>query len=107
MISFGRGGLPDVVGLVVSSVRGRNDVAIGNVIGSNLFNILGILGLSAVAWPLPVVPAVASGDNYWMLGLTLLLFPILFTGHRVSRPEGELLLATHTTYLRALLRHAG
>lgn len=97
-------GLPEVVASVVSSVRGRNDVAIGNVIGSNLFNILGILGLSALVSPLPVSPAVAFGDNYWMLGVTLLLFPVLFTGSRVSRPEGGILLAAYGIYLGVLLQ---
>ena len=69
----------------MSSVRGRSDVAIGNVIGSNLFNILAVLGLSAMASPLPVQPALMASDSWWMLGVTLLLFPILFTGLRVRR----------------------
>lgn len=99
-------GLPEVVASVVSSVRGRNDVAIGNVIGSNLFNILGVLGLTALVSPLPVPPAAAFGDNYWMLAVTLLLFPILYTGSRVSRAEGGVLLAAYAVYLGLLLRAA-
>lgn len=96
-------GLPEVVASLVSSVRGRSDVAIGNVIGSNLFNILAVLGLSAMAAPLPVQPALFASDCWWMLGVTLLLFPILFTGLRVNRWEGGILLAVYCVYLGLLL----
>jgi cation:H+ antiporter len=96
-------GLPEVVASLVSSVRGRSDVAIGNVIGSNLFNILGILGLSALAVPLPVQSELVASDCWWMLAVTLLLFPIMFTGLRVSRREGGVLLAVYVMYLSLLL----
>jgi cation:H+ antiporter len=96
-------GLPEVVASLVSSVRGRSDVAIGNVIGSNLFNILGILGLSALAAPLPVAPGLIASDAWWMLGVTMLLLPLMFSGFRVSRWEGLLLFATYGSYLWLLL----
>jgi cation:H+ antiporter len=97
-------GLPEVVASLVSSVRGRSDIAIGNVIGSNLFNILGILGLSALASPLPVQAELIANDCWWMLGVTLILFPILFTGLRISRIEGALLVSIYLVYLLILLK---
>jgi cation:H+ antiporter len=100
-------GLPEVVASLVSSVRGRSDVAIGNVIGSNLFNILVILGLSALVSPLRVQPALVTWDCWWMLGVTLLMFPIMFTGLRVSRWEGGVLLAVYVVYLCLLLTGTG
>lgn len=96
-------GLPEVVTSMVSSYRGRDDVAIGNVIGSNLFNILGILGLSAIVCPLPVAAGIIASDNWWMLGITVLLFPIMFTRRRINRWEGGLLLGTYIGYLTLLL----
>jgi cation:H+ antiporter len=96
-------GLPEVVTSIVSSFRGRDDVAIGNVIGSNLFNILGILGLSALIRPVPVEPQIVNSDCWWMLGVTLLLFPLMFTGTRINRREGGLLLATYGVYMTLLL----
>ena len=96
-------GLPEVVASMVSSIRGRSDVAIGNVIGSNLFNILGILGISAIVSPLPVQQAIVVSDCRWMLGVTLLLFPLMFTGLRVSRWEGGILLTVYGAYLGFLL----
>lgn len=95
--------LPEVVTSLVSSFRGRDDVAIGNVIGSNLFNILGILGLSALISPLAVNPLIVARDSWWMLGTTLLLFPLMYTGFRVMRWEGGVLLATYGVYLALLL----
>lgn len=103
-IVAGGTGLPEVVTSLVSSYRGRDDVAIGNVIGSNLFNILAILGLNALIVPLPIDPAIVDGDNWWMLGVTLLLVPLtLFTGPRINRWEGILLLAVYGVYLTLLL----
>jgi cation:H+ antiporter len=96
-------GLPEVVASVVSSARGRSDIAIGNVIGSNLFNILAILGLSALLTPIPVQSEIIAKDGWWMLGVTLLLFPLMFTGRSVSRPEGAVLLLVYGTYLWFLL----
>jgi cation:H+ antiporter len=96
-------GLPEVVTSIVSSFRGRDDVAIANVIGSNLFNILGILGMSALVTPLTVAPGIVASDNWWMLGITLLLFPLMFTGMRVNRWEGCLLLTVYVFYLAWLL----
>jgi cation:H+ antiporter len=96
-------GLPEIVTSLVSSIRGRDDVAVGNVIGSNLFNILGILGINSLIAPLPIAPEIASSDNWWMLGVTALLFPIMHSGRRINRAEGGLLLAVYVTYTTMLL----
>ena len=96
-------GLPEVVTSLVSSVRGRDDLVIGNVIGSNLFNILGILGLNALIAPLPIAPEIAASDMWWMLGVTVLLFPLMFTGRRINRIEGTGLLGLYFVYTALLL----
>ncbi len=92
-------GLPEVVASLVSSLRGRSDVAIGNVIGSNLFNILMILGLTGLVSPLPVQASIVGSDCWWMLGVTAVLLPILLNGRRVNRWEGSVLLAAYVAYL--------
>jgi len=96
--------LPEIVTSAVASYRGRDDVAIGNIIGSNIFNILVILGFSAMVQPLPFAPEIAAWDAWWMLGIAAALFPIIATGIRISRLEGALLLATYATYLFLLVR---
>jgi cation:H+ antiporter len=96
-------GLPEVVASLVSSIRGRSDIAVGNVIGSNLFNILCILGITATVHPLPVQQAIIASDCWWMLGSTLILFPLMFTSRLVNRFEGILLVAIYVAYLGQLL----
>jgi len=102
-IVAGGTGLPEVVTSLVSSVRGRDDVAIGNVIGSNLFNILGTLGLSGLILPLPIAAEIIARDSWWLLAITLLLFPLMFTSRRIVRWEGLLLLAVYAAYLVSVL----
>jgi cation:H+ antiporter len=96
--------LPEIVASVMSGLRGRADIAVGNVIGSNIFNILGILGLSSIVSPLPVSEAMLASDFWWMLGVTAVLFPMLLTGRQISRLEGFGLLAVYGVYLALLLR---
>ncbi|HMP08453.1 MAG TPA: hypothetical protein PJ982_19055, partial [Lacipirellulaceae bacterium] len=103
IVSIGTG-LPEVVASVVSSARGRSDMAIGNVIGSNLFNVLVILGVTGLFAPLPVQPALMASDAWWMMGITLMLLPCMLTGMRFNRAEGILLLAVYAVYLGQLLR---
>jgi cation:H+ antiporter len=98
--------LPEVVASALSLYRGRADVSVGNVIGSNLFNILMILGVSGFITPLPVQEAIYSSDCYWMLGVTLLLFQVMFTGRKISQLEGGILLIVYGTYLTLLIRSA-
>ncbi|MEO8360319.1 MAG: calcium/sodium antiporter [Vicinamibacteria bacterium] len=95
--------LPEIVATLLSSIRGRDDIAIGNVIGSNLFNILGILGLSSLFHPIHVDPAITGHDNWWLMGLTLLLFPLMHTGRVIKRAEGALLFAVYVVYVVMLL----
>lgn len=95
--------LPEIVTSLVSSIRGRDDIAIANVIGSNLFNILGILGLSSLVLPLRVNPGIVLSDNWWMLALTLLLFPLMHTGMSIKRWEGALLFSSYLVYVGLLL----
>ena len=96
-------GLPEVVTSVVASARGRDDIAVANVIGSNLFNILAILGINALIAPIPFAPEIARSDNRWMLGVTVLLFPLMFTGRRINRWEGGILVAVYLAYVVLLL----
>jgi cation:H+ antiporter len=96
-------GLPEVVTSLVSVIRGRDDVALGNVIGSNIFNLLGILGISAAVAPLSVHPTIITSDSWWMLGAAVLLFPVMVTGLSVTRVEGGLMLALYVAYVTHLL----
>jgi cation:H+ antiporter len=95
--------LPELAASAVASWRGRDDMAVANVIGSSIFNVLGILGVTALIHPLPVPPEIIARDNWWMLGLSLLLWPLMRRGMRVTRLEGGILLSVFFVYLGVLL----
>lgn len=90
--------LPELATSVVATARGQGDIAVGNVVGSNLFNILGILGVAAVVQPLPR-GNIAWIDLGFMLILSVVLLPIMRTGFKVSRTEGAILLASYVGYV--------
>ncbi len=91
--------LPELSISVIAALRRHADVAVGNVLGSNIFNLLGILGLSALLQPLPVHARVLQFDQWVMLGSSLMLLLFLYTGRRLSRLEGGVLLACYGVYV--------
>lgn len=96
--------LPEVVTSIIATLRRERDIAIGNVVGSNIFNIMGILGISAVVTPggLNVAPAVINFDLPVMIAVALACLPVFFTGMSIARWEGALFLlhyGAYTTYL--------
>jgi cation:H+ antiporter len=103
-IVAGGTGAPELATSLVAALRKRTDVAVANMIGSNIFNILGILGATALLAPIPVSPAIVRSDMWWMIGTSLLLLPLMRSGSRLSRREGALLLGAYGAYLVVLLR---
>jgi cation:H+ antiporter len=96
-------GTPELATSIIAARRGQSEIALGNVIGSNIFNVLGILGVTALVQPLAVAPAMLGLDMWWMLGLSLALFPMMQTRAVVGRLEGGLLVAAYGTYLALLV----
>jgi len=96
--------MPEVAASVVAAIRGRTDVAIANLLGSNIFNILGILGITALIQPTTVSREMLTSDMVWMLASAAVLFPILRSGMRVTRFEGLVLLGGYVAYVVLLLR---
>jgi cation:H+ antiporter len=94
--------LPELAATAVAALRRRTDIALGNVIGSNLFNILGILGLTAVVAEPAIPAAIAAFDVWVMLAAALALVAVAWTGGRVSRGEGAALVALYVVYLVVL-----
>ena len=91
--------LPELSISVIAAIRRHADVAVGNILGSNIFNLLGILGLSALLQPLPVHSRILDFDQWVMLGTSILLMVFLYTGRRLSRTEGGVLLAGYGIYV--------
>ncbi|WP_396594755.1 calcium/sodium antiporter [Brevundimonas sp. R86498] len=91
--------LPELVTSVMAAVRGRADVALGNVIGSNIYNVLGVLGITALLAPFEVPAAIARLDIWVMLAATALLVLFVRTGMKIVRLEGLILLAAYAGYI--------
>lgn len=96
-------GLPELVTSLIAAVRRESDIAVANMIGSSIFNLLGILGASALIHPIAFDPALAGSDLLWLLAVTAVIWPILHTGRTITRAEGGLLVATYATYVTLLV----
>ncbi|HEV7458668.1 MAG TPA: calcium/sodium antiporter [Roseococcus sp.] len=91
--------LPELVTSVVAAVRRQADVALGNVLGSNIYNILGIAGATALIAPTDVPASIATFDTPIMVAASLLVLVVARTGWRVGRREGGVLLACYVAYV--------
>ena len=99
--------LPEVAASVAAAARGHRDIAVANVLGSSVFNLTGILGLTAlVAGGLPVAPGVLAFDVVIMIAAAVACLPIFVTGHRVDRWEGAIFLAYYFAYVGYLVLDA-
>jgi cation:H+ antiporter len=103
-IVAGGTGAPELATSLVAAFRRRTDVAVANMIGSNIFNLLGILGVAAVVTPIPVSAAIIQSDVWWMVVTALLALPLLWSGRVLSRFEGALLTTAYVSYVVLLLR---
>ncbi len=94
---------PELVTSVMAALRGQDDMAVGNVIGSSIFNLLAILGVAALLRPLPVPDEIMSRDIWWLMGITALMFPMMMSGKKVNRWEGLALTTAVTAYVTSLI----
>lgn len=95
--------LPELATSVAAAIRRHTDVAFGNIIGSNLFNILGILGITALVKPIIVPPGALTYDIWILGGVTALLILFAFTDRKISRFEGATFLALYVAYMALLV----
>ena len=95
--------LPELATSVTAAFKGRSDVALGNVIGSNIFNLLAIIGVASLVGPLPIPPEMKRLDLWVMLGASALIAPFLFTRRPFSRRTGVIFVAIYAIYLVALM----
>lgn len=97
--------LPEVVTSVLAAIRGERDIAVGNVVGSNIFNLLSVLGISALVAPggLDVSASFINFDLPVMIAVAFACLPIFFTGGVISRGEGALLLVYYVIYTLYLI----
>jgi cation:H+ antiporter len=97
--------LPEVATSIVAAVRGERDIAVGNAVGSSIFNLVAVLGVSAAVAPdgLAVAPSAVNFDIPVMIAVAVACLPIFFTGHEISRWEGGLFLGYYVAYTAYLV----
>ena len=98
--------MPEVATSITAALKGERDIAVGNVVGSNTFNILGCVGLSGVAsgsMGLPMAESLLTFDIWVMLAATLACLPIFISGREIARWEGGVLLAYYLAYVAYLI----
>lgn len=99
--------LPELATTVLAAVRREADIAVGNIVGSNIFNVLCIVGAAAAIRPLDVAPGLLAFEIPVMIGVNVLLVPFAWTRLRLERWEGALLLAGYLLFLALVLARAG
>jgi len=98
--------MPEVATSITAAIKGERDIAVGNVVGSNTFNILGCLGLSGLAAGgagLPLAPSLLSFDIWVMLAVALACLPVFLTGREIARWEGGLFVGYYAAYVAYLI----
>ena len=102
MIAIGTS-LPELATSIVAAFKKQTDIAIGNILGSNLFNILSILGITAIVKEINVNELILQSDIFWMLGLSAILLPMMLLRRDIDRVEGSLLLIAYAAYMYFLI----
>ena len=90
--------LPELVTAIVASFKRETDLALGNLLGSNIFNVLSILGITSIVKEIQVNYVIQHVDMLWMLGVTLLILPLMLYQRKLGRTEGIILLLIYVYY---------
>jgi cation:H+ antiporter len=95
--------IPELAASIIAAVRKETDISIGNLVGSNIFNILCVIGLTATIKPIEVSDKIINPDMFWMIGIALLVGVILFFWKKINRWHAAVLLLSYVVYILVLL----
>ncbi len=104
IVAFGTS-VPELAASIIAALKKQKDLSIGNLIGSNIFNVLAVLGITSIVKPIAVLDeSLITNDIWWMLGISVLLYPLmfLFKKDHFGRVEGLVLLMVYTIYIYIL-----
>lgn len=102
LVAFGTS-VPELSASIIAAVKKQQEISLGNIIGSNIFNILAVLGVTAVIHPVNVLQEVVDSDLLWMLGITFLLLPLGLMGLKYNRIDGVIFLGVYALFMSLLL----
>jgi cation:H+ antiporter len=101
IVAFGTSA-PELITSLLAAFRQQSDISVGNLIGSNVFNINAILGITSMITSVPINKDVMNFDIYWVGGISLIVFPFILTSRKVSRVEGAVLFSLYLAYIITL-----
>ncbi len=87
----------------MAALKKQSDISVGNLVGSNIFNVFAVLGITGMVKPIDIEQSVMDFDMLWMIGISLLLIPILYLGDKISRVKGFLLFSCYIAYIFILI----
>lgn len=102
VVAFGTS-VPELVTSAVAAFKKETDISVGNLIGSNIFNIMAVLGITSMVHPIHVSPASMNFDAWWMIGIAVALLPMMYIGKKIGRLHGVILFATYVIYIALLV----
>ena len=105
IISFGTS-VPEFSASIIAALKKEKDLSIGNLIGSNIFNVFAVLGITSMIHPIQVTDmGLINNDFWWMFGAVILLYPLMFFFHKghIGRFEGSILFIIYMTYIYSIL----
>jgi cation:H+ antiporter len=103
IIAFGTS-VPELVTSLVAAFKKETDISIGNLIGSNIFNLLAVLGITSVIKEIPVSLQVQDKDVYWLLGISFLVFPLMIYNNTINRVRGLILVIAYIVYIYFVIK---
>ncbi|MCB9363120.1 MAG: calcium/sodium antiporter [Flavobacteriales bacterium] len=103
IVAFGTS-VPELVTSLVAAFKKQTDISIGNLIGSNIFNLFAVLGITSVIKEIPVSAQVQNQDVYWLLGISFLVFPLMIYNNRINRLSGLILVVSYIAYIYFVLK---
>ncbi len=98
IIAFGTS-VPELITSVMAAIKKETDISVGNLIGSNIFNILGVLGITSLVKEIPVSTQVITNDVFWLLAISFIIFPLMIIGYKVNRIRGLILFVSYCIYI--------
>ncbi len=94
---------PELVASTVAAYRGETDLSIGNLMGSNIFNIFAVIGITSMVSPMDVSDSAINFDMWWMIGVAVFMSVALYTGSKIKRLEGVLMISAYLAYMMVIL----
>lgn len=102
LVAFGTS-VPELAASIVAAFKRETDISLGNIVGSNLFNLFAIIGITSIVTPIRVAPEILSNDIFWMLGTSFAILPLALIKMRLGRIDGIIFLSTYVLFVYLLL----